>query len=330
MTHFADIQAAATRIVGVTVRTRTLVSPALDRLTGLRLFLKAEHEQASGSFKFRGALNAMLALTPAQLSRGVVAGSSGNHGRAVAMAAQLLGTTAVIALPRDVPDLKRDAVLFLEGRVVPYDRRHESRPLDLLVVPVGGGGLAAGCAVAVQSLSAATLVVGVEPNNGDDTRRSLAAGRRVDIAAPATIADGLRHQRPGHRTFEINRRLLRGVVLVSDAEIVAAMRALWEAEGIVAEPSGVCALAAVLAGRLPVAPGQRIGVVVSGGNIDTDSALRPIGHRSLTAAHVPAAIPISGHSGSVETNPGIGGHERPRTRTCPAARARRNPRVLPA
>ena len=319
MVNFDDVLSAAAHVAGFSTRTRTLVSPSLNQRTGRELFLKAEHEQRSGSFKFRGALNAMLTLTPAQLRMGVVAGSSGNHGHAVALASRLLGATAVIVLPHDAPAVKREAVLALGGRVVRYDRMHELRdevveriarddgqvvipssdsvaviagagtvavelledsmPLDMLVVPVGGGGLAAGCAIAVRALSPATRVVGVEPVDGDDTRRSLAAGCRVGVAVPATIADGLRHQMPGRLTFEVNRRLLHAVVLVSDAEIVDAMTALYEAEGTAAEPSGACALAAVLSGRLAAAPRTRVGVVISGGNMDADSA-----HRLIAAA----------------------------------------------
>jgi threonine dehydratase len=312
---FHDVCLAAARIAEMVIRTRSFHSPSLTERTGVRLLLKAESEQRCGAFKFRGALNAMLALAPRQLRMGVVAGSSGNHGHAVALAARMLDTTAVIVLPRDVPTVKRDAVLRFGGQVVIYDPSTEERdvivariaaeqarviissyddaaviagagtvavellqdagPLDVLLVPVGGGGLAAGCAVAIRTLSPATRVIGVEPAGADDTRRSLLAGRLVRIAAPTTIADGLRHRTPGRLTFALNRRLLDRVVMVSDLEIRAAMRYLFQDEGLIAEPSGACALAAVLAGRLRLAPGTRVCAVVSGGNVDDPYADSP-------------------------------------------------------
>jgi threonine dehydratase len=219
----------------------------------------------------------------------------------------MLGTTAVVVLPHDAPTVKRDAVLHEGAQVVAYDPAAEDRDavvagiaavqdravissyddpaviggaatvavellqdagsLDLMLVPVGGGGLAAGCAVAARSLCPGTRVVGVEPVDADDTRRSLAAGRRVCIAPPTTIADGLRHRTPGRLTFAMNRRLLDRVVVVSDAGIRAAMRLLLEAASVTAEPSGACALAAVLSGVIPVAPRSRVAIVVSGGNV---------------------------------------------------------------
>jgi threonine dehydratase len=316
--HFASVQRATARLAGLAVRTRTFGSPQLDERAGVRLVLKAENEQRCGSFKLRGALNAMLALTPRQLRRGVVAGSSGNHGYAVALSAQVLGTTAVVVLPRDVPPVKRDAVLLHGGQVVTYDPSTQDRDavvgqiaaeqtrtiissyddaaviagaatvavelledagaLDILLVPVGGGGLAAGCALAVRTLCPAAHVVGVEPVGADDTRRSLAAGRRVRIALPNTIADGLRHRIPGRLTFALNRRLLDRILLVSDAEIRTAMHLLLQDERLVAEPSGACALAAVLSGRLPMAPGTRVGVVVSGGNVESGDFQRSAGY----------------------------------------------------
>ena len=151
----------------------------------------------------------------------------------------------------------------------------DAGPLDLLLVPVGGGGLAAGCAVAAQALCPGTRVVGVEPVGADDTRRSLAAGRRVCIAPPTTIADGLRHRTPGRLTFALNRRLLDRVVVVSDAGIRAAMRLLLDGASVTAEPSGACALAAVLSRRVPVAPGTRVAIVVSGGNVVPATKVSP-------------------------------------------------------
>ena len=305
-----DVILAAHRLGDSIIRTPSFVSFAICELTGLHVVLKAENEQRSGSFKFRGALNAMFSLTERQRHAGVIAGSSGNHGRAVALAAQLLGTTAVVVLPKDAPAVKRTAVRGLGAEVVAYDRFLEERdtvvatiaatqgrnvissydekaviagagtvalellqdagPLDVLFVPVGGGGLAAGCALANQAGGGRTRVVGVEPTSADDTMQSLRAGCRVRIPPPSTIADGLRHQTPGRLTFRLNRRLLAGIVSVRDVEIAGAMRLLRDAEGLVVEPSGACALAAVLAGRPSLARGTRVGVVISGGNLAGD------------------------------------------------------------
>lgn len=308
-----DIGQAAARLDGIIARTPVRTSRRLDDLTGSQIFLKAENEQRSGAFKFRGALNAMLALPPARLRDGVVTASSGNHGLAVTMAARMLHTTATVVIPRDCPGRKSSAIERAGARTIRYDpvsqdrdtivarvARREGRAvvpssdhpaviagggtvaleladqigmLDVLVVPVGGGGLAAGCAVAVTQSAGRTRVVGVEPESGDDTHRSLAAGRRIQIPLPQTIADGLRHQVPGELTFAINRKLLDRVVLVSDEEIVAAMKFLLDNVGMLAEPSGACALAAVLAGRVPEVCEARAGVVVSGGNIARAEAL---------------------------------------------------------
>jgi threonine dehydratase len=173
-----------------------------------------------------------------------------------------------------------DAAVIAGAGTVAVELLQDAGPLDVLLVPVGGGGLAAGCAVAARTLFPSTRVIGVEPVGADDTRRSLLAGRRVHIAAPTTIADGLRHQTPGRLTFALNGRLLDRVVLVSDGEIRTAMRFLLQDEGLVVEPSGACALAAVLAGRPRLAGGTRVGVIVSGGNLDTGSAqqLPPAGN----------------------------------------------------
>jgi threonine dehydratase len=318
----AAVRSAAARIAGTVVATPVLGSPGLDRRVGARVLLKAECLQTSGAFKLRGAVNAMAALSAAQLRRGVVAGSSGNHARAVALAAGLLGATALAVLPSDIPAAKREAVTALGAGTLFYDRRSEDREavvgrvvheqgrvsipssdsplvmagagtvalefltavgeLDLLVVPVGGGGLAAGCGVVAHALSPGVRVVGVEPVTGDDTRRSLAAGVPVRIPPPVTLADGLCHTTPGRLTYPINRRLLDRIVLVSDADIIDAMGFLLADLDLVVEPTGACALAAVLSGRLPVPPGSRVGVVLSGGNIAASSA------RSLIASAHPA------------------------------------------
>jgi threo-3-hydroxy-L-aspartate ammonia-lyase len=328
-----DVAVAAGRLNDVVVRTRSFASASISARTGHRVVLKAENEQRSGAFKFRGAVNAMFSLTPRQRHAGVVAGSSGNHGQAVALAARLLDTTAVVVLPTDAPAAKLRAVLGFGGEVVTYDRfrsdrdavvaeiaakqgrivvssydedavivgagtvaaefLHDAGPVDVLFVPVGGGGLAAGCGLASHALGGITRVVGVEPVGADDTLRSLRAGRRVRIPPPTTIADGLRHQTPGRLTFPLNRRLLDRVVVVRDTEITAAMRLLRDAERLVVEPSGACALAAVLAGRPLLAPGTRVGVVISGGNVDAgtwDSDAERDRYDDLT--HDRIAIPV--------------------------------------
>jgi threo-3-hydroxy-L-aspartate ammonia-lyase len=304
----ADVRDAAARIAGVAHRTPVLRSRTLDRLVAAEVFLKCENLQRVGVFKFRGAYNAASRLAPGQLAKGVVTFSSGNHGQALALAARELGTTAVILVPEDAPPSKtaaiagygaeivtynrytgdRDALgaaLAVERGVVlvpPFDHPHviagqgtaalelleDTGPLDALVVPVGGGGLIAGCAVAATGLDPGIRVVGVEPAAGDDTKRSLEAGRRIAVEVPRTIADGQAVATPGELTFAINRRLVDSVVLVGDDEIREAMRFAFERLKIVVEPSGATALAALLAGQVENLP-ARVGVVVSGGNIDT-------------------------------------------------------------
>ena len=303
-----DVRAAAARIEGVAHRTPVLRSRTLDALVGAEVHLKCENQQRVGAFKFRGAYHAASRLTPAQLARGIAAYSSGNHAQAVALAARELGSTAVIVMPEDAPPAKRAATAGYGAEIVTYDRYREDRaaiaealaadrglalippydhphvvagqgtaalelveetgPLDALVAPVGGGGLIAGCATAVKGLHPATRVVGVEPEAGDDTRRSLEAGRRVTVPVPRTIADGQAVATPGELTFALNRRLLDGIVLVGDDEIRDAMRFAFERLKTVLEPSGATGLAALLNGRIDPLP-RRIGVVLSGGNVDT-------------------------------------------------------------
>ena len=301
-----DVRAAAARIEGQVVRTPVLSSPALDEAVGAEVVLKAEHLQLGGAFKLRGALNNVSARTSEELRRGVVTVSSGNHAQAVARAATIRGTTALVLMPEDAPRSKLEATLAQGAEVETFDRYATDRealladraastgrvvvhpyddpltmagqgtaalelledagPVEDLLVPVGGGGLAAGCATVVDGLLPRGRVLGVEPEAGDDVRRSLAAGERVSIAVPRTIADGQQTTSPGRHPFEVLRHRLAGVVTVSDEEIVAAMRHAAEHLGAVLEPSGACALAALLAGR--VTPRGRVGVVLSGGNVD--------------------------------------------------------------
>jgi len=299
-----DVLAAARTLDGVANKTPALTSRTLDGMVGGSVHVKAECFQRGGAFKFRGAYNKISSLSPAERERGVLAFSSGNHAQAVAIAARLLATRATIVMPADAPASKLDATRGYGAEIVTYDRWTEDREeisaslaaerglalvkpyddplvmagqgttalellsdvpdLDVLVVPVGGGGLIAGCATAAKGLRPAIRVVGVEPEAGDDTARSLAAGERVHIDLPHTIADGLQAAAPGELTFEVNRDLVDDVVTVSDAEIVDAMVFLFDRLKLVTEPSGAVGVAALLAGRVR---GGRIGVVISGGNV---------------------------------------------------------------
>jgi threonine dehydratase len=315
-----QIHRAAARLGGVAHLTPVITSRSLDERLGARVYLKAEGLQRVGAFKFRGAYNAVSSLDPATLRHGVCAASSGNHAQALALAARLCGTPAVILMPEDAPASKRAATESYGAEVVTFDRYRDDREqlmadlaaergfrlvhpyddplvmagagttalelleqvgeIDLLMVPVGGGGLIAGCATAVKSLLAQARVVGVEPQAGDDVARSKAAGHRVRVEVKPTIADGQQAATPGALTWPIISRLVDDVVTVSDAEIVAAMRLLFERLKVVAEPSGACALAALLAGRLETS-GQRIGVVLSGANIDAQRFSELIGSAAV-------------------------------------------------
>lgn len=304
------VRRAAELIAGQAHRTPVVTSRTLDERTGASVLLKAENLQRTGSFKFRGALTAVLSLPPERRSRGVVAYSSGNHAQAVALAARLSGVPAVVVMPTDAPPAKRAATLGYGAEVVDYDRRtgdreavardlserrgltlvppydapdvmagqgtvalelrNDAGPLDVLVVCCSGGGLAAGCATAVKGLDPRTRVVVVEPATADDTRQSLAAGRRIRLPQPDTISDGLAVQIPGALTFGVLAALVDDAVVVSDAETVAAMRLLFERAKQVVEPSGAVGVAALLAGRLGDVTGQRVGVTLSGGNVAAD------------------------------------------------------------
>jgi threonine dehydratase len=302
-----DVRAAAERLSGIAHRTPVLTSRTLDERTGATAFVKAECLQRGGAFKFRGAYTMISSLRPDERGRGVVAYSSGNHAQAVSLAARLLGTSATILMPADTPAAKLDATTGYGAKVVTYDRYTEDREalgaalseerglvlvppyehplimagqgtaaleliedapdLDLLLVPVGGGGLIAGCATAAKALRPGIRVIGVEPEAGDDTRRSLEAGERVRIPVPRTIADGQQADIPGELTFAVNRHVVDAIVTVSDAEIVDAMAFLFDRMKLVTEPSGASAAAALLAGHVPESAGARVGVVISGGNV---------------------------------------------------------------
>lgn len=304
-----DVQEAARRIKGVAHRTPVLRSRTLDELVGAEVHLKCENLQRVGAFKFRGAYNAASRLSAEQLAKGIAAYSSGNHAQAVALAARELGTTAVIVMPEDTPRSKLEATAGYGAEIVTYDRYtgdrvaigealaadrglalvppyehphiiagqgtaalelvEEAGELDALVVPVGGGGLIAGSAVAAKGLLPGIRVIGVEPEAGDDTKRSLEAGHRVSVPVPRTIADGQAADIPGELTFSLNRHLLDGISLVSDDQIRDAMRFAFERLKTVLEPSGASALAALLAHRVDPLP-RRVGVILSGGNVSAE------------------------------------------------------------
>ncbi len=299
------VRAAAARLEGVAHRTPLLTSATLDRHCAARVVLKGEPLQRSGSFKFRGAYNRLSVLSPAAREAGVVAFSSGNHGAAVALAAKLLGVEAVVVVPSTGSAAKLAAIEAYGAELRRYDPEIESRedvaakiaaergmtiirPFDdydimagqgtvgleraeqspdlkRVLVPIGGGGLAAGVSTALKGLMPAVSVIGVEPVRADDTRRSLLAGRRVSIPEPDTIADGLRAREPGELTFEVNSRLLDDVVTVSEDAIIEAMRFCFTRLKLVVEPSGAVALAALLSSVVGAI--GRTGVVLSGGNI---------------------------------------------------------------
>ncbi|MDP9023912.1 MAG: pyridoxal-phosphate dependent enzyme, partial [Candidatus Eremiobacteraeota bacterium] len=284
-----------------------LTSRTLDAQTGAACFLKCENLQRMGAFKFRGAYNRLARLTDEERARGVVAYSSGNHAQGVALAAALMKIPAVIVMPRDAPESKLAATRGYGAEVVLYERSEENRAviaqdiarergatlvppyddpdiiagagtaalellqdvgrLDAIVTPVGGGGLLSGTCIVAHHVDPSIECWGVEPAAGDDVRRSLDANERVTIAVPQTIADGLQTQSPGELTFPILRNRARGIVTVTDEELIAAMRFAFERMKIIIEPSGCAALAAVMNARFPVAQ-KRIGIVVSGGNID--------------------------------------------------------------
>jgi threo-3-hydroxy-L-aspartate ammonia-lyase len=312
---FDDVVAAAERLRGVAHRTPAITSATLDERTGAQAYLKAENLQRMGAFKFRGAYNRLAQLGERERTAGVVAFSSGNHAQGVALAAKLLGIPAAIVMPSDAPVSKLAATRGYGAEVVLYDRQTMDRseiartlaaergatlvppyddpaiiagqgtaaleliqdagPLDVLLVCTGGGGLLSGCALAATALAPGIAVYGVEPATGDDWVQSLARNERVTIPVPDTIADGMQTQSPGELTFPIVQALCAGVVTVTDDEIRDAMRFAFERLKLVIEPSGAAALAALLTGRVDVR-GKRVGVTISGGNVDPATFARLI------------------------------------------------------
>ncbi len=304
---YAAVERAAARIAGAAHRTPVLTSRTADALVGGTLFFKCESLQRAGAFKFRGAYNALAALPEAQRRRGAVAFSSGNHAQAMALAGRLQGAPVTIVMPHDAPSAKVAATRGYGAEVVMYDRYTEDReaigrelaerrglalippfdhadviagqgtatkelieengPLDLLLVCLGGGGLTAGSALAAEALSPGAAVIAVEPEAGDDGRRSFREGCIVRIPVPQTIADGAQTQALGHLTFPIIRRLVADVVTVPDAALVAAMRFFAERMKMLVEPTGCLAAAAAFSGAVDCR-GKRVGVILSGGNVD--------------------------------------------------------------
>ncbi|HYH32818.1 MAG TPA: threo-3-hydroxy-L-aspartate ammonia-lyase [Pseudonocardia sp.] len=306
---FEDVRAAAERIRGHAHRTPVLTSRRVDAEVGAQLFVKCENFQRMGAFKFRGAFNALSRFAADQRSAGVVTYSSGNHAQAIALAARTLGIPATIVMPHDAPAGKVAATLGYGASVVRYDRYTEDRDeigralaadkgltlvppydhadviagqgtatlelleevgeLDALFVPLGGGGLLSGAALAARALSPSCQVFGVEPEAGDDGLRSLRSGSIVRIDTPVTIADGAQTQYVGELPFAIIRRDVDDILTASDAELVDAMRIFATTMKIVVEPTGCLAFAAVRRLGAELA-GQRVGVLVSGGNVDLD------------------------------------------------------------
>ncbi|MFW9909445.1 MAG: pyridoxal-phosphate dependent enzyme [Candidatus Thorarchaeota archaeon] len=308
MVSFNDIEAAHERIKAYIVHTPVMTSTTVDKMMEAFVFLKCENFQRVGAFKFRGALNTVSLLTDDEKKKGVVTHSSGNHAQALALAASLLGVKATIVMPENSPRVKVDAtksygaeIVFCKSNVQsrvetaqklieehgftlvhPYNDERiiagagtaalelmkEHSPLDIVIAPVGGGGLLSGTSIAVKGLSRTTEVVGGEPENADDAYRSLRDGVIHPSINPNTIADGLRTSL-SDLTFRVIRENVSRIVTVSENEIVSAMRILWERMKIVVEPSGAVPLAVALRIRSEL-HGKRIGLILSGGNVDLD------------------------------------------------------------
>jgi threonine dehydratase len=312
MVRYEDVVAAAGRLEGVAHRTPVATSRTLDEQLSARLFLKCENLQRAGAFKFRGAYNAIARLSPAERARGILTYSSGNHAQAIALASRLLGAPATIVMPRNAPVAKRRATEGYGARIVLYDPAAEQREevaerlraegdpvlvppydhadviagqgtaakelldevgaLDLLLVGCGGGGLLSGSALSARALSPRCRVVGVEPEAADDATRSFRTGVLHRVSNPPTIADGARTPSLGTLTFPLVRANVDDMVTVSDDDLVHTMRFVWERLKLVVEPTGVLGLAAALRGHVDVAS-RRVGVILSGGNVDLAGAL---------------------------------------------------------
>jgi threonine dehydratase len=305
--QYSEVEQAAARLLGAAHRTPVLTSSTANAATSAELFFKCENYQRMGAFKFRGAYNAIARFSEAQRAAGVLTFSSGNHAQAIALSARLAGIRATIIMPKDAPALKVQATREYGGEVIFYDRYTENREqiaarlaeergmtlippydhpdvicgqgtaamelfqdvgqLDVLLVPLGGGGLLAGSALAASGLSPACKVIGVEPEAGDDGRQSLRKGEIVHIGVPKTIADGAMVTHIGEHNFEVIRRRVDDIVTVSDAQLVETMKFFAERMKMMVEPTGCLGAAAALHGAYPVA-GKRVGILISGGNVD--------------------------------------------------------------
>ena len=303
---FGDVALAHERIKAAAHRTPVLRSATVNALTGASVFFKPENLQRMGAFKFRGAYNALSQLSAEEKRRGVVAFSSGNHAQAVALAGKLLGVPAIIVMPEDAPRVKLEATRGYGAEIVtygkeesrediagklatekglalipPYDHPHivagqgtaakelieDAGPLDLLLVPCGGGGLLSGCALAAKHLNPGCRVIGVEPAAGDDATRSFRTKTLQTVKNPDTIADGARTPSLGKITYPLVMRYVDDMLTVTDDELLKSMFFLWERMKIVVEPTGTLAACALLERKLD-AKGKRVGVVLSGGNVD--------------------------------------------------------------
>ena len=304
---FADIERAAHRIKDVAHLTPVVTSRSADERTGARLFFKCENLQRAGAFKFRGAYNALSSLTPNERRRGVVAFSSGNHAQAVALAGQLLDTPRVIVMPADAPAVKRAAAEGYGAEIVLYDRERDDReaigrrlaqerglalippydhpqvvagqgtaalelfdevgPLDVLLVPCGGGGLLAGSALSAEARSPGCRIIGVEPSAGDDATRSFRTKQLQHVHNPLTVADGARTASMSEMTFRLMLDHVGGMTTVDDGPLLDAMFYLWERLKLLVEPTGALGAAAAFEKKVSIA-GRRVGIVLTGGNVD--------------------------------------------------------------
>ncbi len=302
------IHQAAQRIQPYINRTPVLTCRSLNRLVKAELFFKCENFQKVGAFKYRGAANAVFSLSEEEAERGVATHSSGNHAAALALAAKMRGIMAIIAMPRNAPNVKRRAVVNYGGKIVLCESTQAAREetadkivaetgatfihpnndyriiagqgtaalellsevtgLDAMLAPVGGGGLLSGTAIATAELSPFTKIIAAEPAGADDAYRSLKAGRIMPLDNPSTIADGLRTIL-GSLNFPIIQKYVHDIITVTDDEIMEAMRKVWEFMKIIIEPSSAVPVAVLLTGKLNV-QGQRVGVILSGGNVDLD------------------------------------------------------------
>jgi threonine dehydratase len=309
---YQDVEAAAARLEAVVHRTPVVTSRTLDQRVGAHVLLKCENLQRTGSFKLRGAYNALALHRERHPGAGVVTFSSGNHAQAMSLSSSLLGVPATIVMPRDAPAVKLEATRGYGAEVVLYDRAQTTReevavelagerglevisaydhadviagqgtvareliadagPLDLLLVCLGGGGLLSGSALSARALAPGCRIVGVEPELADDGARSFHTGTLHRVRDPPTIADGARTPCLGELTFPLIRELVDDVVVVSEQAIVDSMRFLWERVKLVVEPTGALALAALVSGVIQPPAGARIGVTVTGGNVDLANA----------------------------------------------------------